>query len=63
MPQCEECPNEVDEGKKLCRYHSAKYQAKRASRAETVTKWSGKTLPILLQMVVPGVRRFWIGRR
>lgn len=58
MPRCEECPNEVDEGQKLCRYHSVKYQAKRASWAETVTKLSGKTLPILLPMVVAGVRRF-----
>ena len=59
MPQCEECPNEGDEGRKVCRYDSAKHQAKRASWAETVTKLSGRTLPILLPVVVAGVRRFW----
>ncbi len=51
MPQCEECPREVDEGQKLCRYHSAKHQAKRANRAEKVKNLGGKALPLLLPMV------------
>lgn len=58
MPQCEECPSEVDEEQKLCRYHSAKHQAKRANRAEKVKNWGGKALLILLPMVVPRLRRF-----
>ncbi len=48
MPQCEECPREVDEGQKLCRYHSAKHQASRADWAESVKTWGGKALPLLL---------------
>ncbi len=55
MPQCEECLHEVDEGQKLCRHHSAKHQARRASRVEKVKNVGGKALLILLPIVV---RRF-----
>ncbi len=58
MPQCEECPREVDEGQKLCRYHSAKHQAKRANRTEKVKNWGGKALLFVLPMLVRGLGRF-----
>ncbi len=57
MPQCEECPREVDEGQKLCRYHSAKHQASRADWAENVKTWGGKAL-LLLPLIVAGLGRF-----
>ena len=57
MPQCEECPREVDEGQKLCRYHSAKHQASRAEWPEKVKNWGIKALP-LLPIVVAVVGKF-----
>ena len=58
MPQCEECPREVDEGQKLCRYHSAEHQANRAEKVKNWGNLGGKALPLLLPVVVAVVRKF-----